>query len=292
MLAPSGGTLPRGHWLIEPYLYDVSVTGAFDAKGTRQATPRQNVFGSLAYVLYGVTDRFTFGAIPTEGFRVSAAGSTSTGVLLGDLSLHGQLRLSTYREDSWLPTTSLAVEVALPTGRHDRLGDRPTDGIGAGVYTTSVALYSQTYAWLPTGRILRLRFNATQAYSSSGHVDGVSVYGTGAPFRGSARPGNVLFVDAAGEYSVSKQWVLALDVTYRRQASTRVSGVDAVDVNSQVAPVPFHASSPTSIAYGLAPAIEYNWSPNAGVLLGVRLITAGRNTGASTTPAIAVNIVR
>ena len=30
MLAPSAATLPRGHFLIEPYLYDVIVVGHYD----------------------------------------------------------------------------------------------------------------------------------------------------------------------------------------------------------------------------------------------------------------------
>jgi hypothetical protein len=41
MLAPSAATLPRGYFLIEPYLYDV-------------ISPHSHDFGSLTYVNYGL----------------------------------------------------------------------------------------------------------------------------------------------------------------------------------------------------------------------------------------------
>ena len=50
------------------------------------------------------------------------------------------------------------VEETFPTGQYDRLGDRPSNGFGAGAYTTMVGVNSQTYFWMPTGRILRMRF--------------------------------------------------------------------------------------------------------------------------------------
>jgi hypothetical protein len=50
LLAPSANTLPRGHFLIEPYLYDVITQGSYDSKGTRQSAPHENGFGSLTYI--------------------------------------------------------------------------------------------------------------------------------------------------------------------------------------------------------------------------------------------------
>jgi hypothetical protein len=49
--------------------------------------------------------------------------------------------------------------------------------------------------------------------------------------------------------------------------------------------------SASSHAFGLAPAIEYNWKPNLGVLIGTRVIPAGRNTAFTVTPAVAINYV-
>jgi hypothetical protein len=198
MLAPSAATLPRGHFLIEPYLYDV--IGA-----------HSNGFGSLTYVNYGLADRLTVGLIPTAGFNKVSNGSSSSSVGMGDLTLETQYRLTKFHEDSWVPTTAVAEQEMLPTGKYDRLGDRPSDGIGGGAYTTTLALYSQTYFWLPNGRILRVRFNASQSFSNNVNVADVSVCGTEAGFCGHAKPGSSFFVDASWEYSLMRRWVLALD---------------------------------------------------------------------------------
>lgn len=135
MLAPSAATLPRGHFLIEPYLFDVIAA-------------HSNGFGSLTYVNYGLADKLTVGLIPTAGFNKISNGPSSSEVGLGDVTFEAQYRLAQFHAGSRIPTTSLAVQETLPTGKYDRLGDRPSDGLGSGAYTTTLALYSQTYVWL------------------------------------------------------------------------------------------------------------------------------------------------
>lgn len=278
MLAPSAATLPRGHVLIEPYLYDV-------------ISPHSHGFGSLTYVNYGLVDRVTVGMIPTAGFNKVSNGPSSSGVGLGDLTLQTQYRLTKFHEGSWIPTTSVAVQETLPTGKFDRLGDRPGDGLGSGAFTTTLALYSQTYFWLPNHRILRMRFNLSEAFSSNVNIEDVSVYGTEAGFRGHAEPGNSFLVDASFEYSLKRRWVLAFDVTYRHNGNTRVIGFDAPSRNRVQNPSGIQTDSGSSEAFGFAPAIEYSWKSNLGVLLGTRAILAGHRTTASITPAVAINFV-
>jgi hypothetical protein len=222
MLAPSAATLPQEHFLIEPYLYDVIQQGEFDREGVKRKAAESNGFGSLTYVNYGLTDKLTIGVIPTFGYnRVNGAPSSSS-VEMGDVTVQGQYRLTKFHEGSWVLTTSFAVQESFPSGKYDRLGNRPGDGLGSGAYTTTFAFYSQTYFWLPNRRILRMRLNVSESFSSNVSVQGVSVYGTDAEFHGNARPGGSSFVDASWEYSLTRSWVLALDTTYRYQSSTRV----------------------------------------------------------------------
>jgi hypothetical protein len=122
-------------------------------------------------------------------------------------------------------------------------------------------------------------------------VKGVSVYGTDEAFRGSVKPGNGFFADLAFEYSLTQRWVLATDLTYSHNGNTRLAGVDAVDPNGVPFPQYVRLNSGSSTAFGVAPAIEYNWSPRIGVLLGTRVIFGGHNSTASVTPAIAINYV-
>ena len=272
MLAPSAATLPRGHMLIEPYLYDVTAA-------------HLNGFGSLTYINYGLANRFTVGMIPTAGFNAVSNGASSSGIGMGDLSLQAQYRLTQFHPGRWLPTMSVAVQETLPTGKYDRLGIRPSDGMGSGAYTTTLSFYTQTYFWLPNGRILRTRFNVSQALPSTAGVKDVSVYGTQSGFRGQAQPGKSLLLDSSWEYSLTRRWVLAFESTYRHAAETRVTGINTVDHTE----VSLNSGSSDTIAF--APAVEYSWKPTIGVLLGARIVSLGHNASHSITPAIALNFV-
>lgn len=86
MLANSAGTLPQGHFLVEPYLYDVETRG-----GRR--------FGSLTYILYGLTDTVTLGLKPAFMIIEGERGRPRIGA--GDLTLQAQVRLRSARARDW-----------------------------------------------------------------------------------------------------------------------------------------------------------------------------------------------
>ena len=274
MLANSADTLPRGHFLIEPYLYDVASKDA-------------DRFGSRAYVLYGLTDRLTVGLIPIVGYNRISGGPDSSRVGFADQILQAQFRLTRFQEGSWLPTISLLLQETVPTGDYDRL-QRASDGMGQGAWATTVGINAQSYFWMPNGRILRVRLNLARTFASHADVDGASVFGTGPDFHGRASLGAGYSIDTAFEYSLTRRWVLALDLFHSHGDATQVIGYDAV---SGLPRVPVRMTYASSDAFGYAPAVEYNFTSRLGVLLGVRLIVGGHNVQRSVTPAIAVNYV-
>jgi hypothetical protein len=285
LLAANAATLPAGHVLFEPYLFDEISNGHIDSNGARHSGPYEHDIGSLSYLLYGLVDRVSVGLIPHFGYNEPAGEPNSSGVGIGDLTLQAAYGLTQFQDGHRTPDLSLVVQETLPTGAYDHLA-RASDGFGAGAYTTSLALYSQQYFWMPNGRILRARLDLSYAVSSSVEVRDQSVYGTPDGFSGHAYPGNGFTADAAAEYSVTRNWVLALDVVYQHDDSTRVTGT----VLATSAPG-FQSSSGSSYSIGFAPAIEYNWTARVGAIFGVRIIEMGRNTTASVTPAIALNMV-
>lgn len=287
LLAPSANTLPRGHVLIEPYLYDVISQGFYDSSGKRQNAPHVNGFGSLTYINYGLANKFTVGLIPVFGYNQASQGMGSASVDVGDLTVQAEYRLHLFHEGSWTPTTSIALQESLPTGKYDNLGDRTSDGVGSGAYITTLCLYNQSFFWMPNGRILRTRFNVTQSLSRQANIQNISVYGTPQGFRGHANPGAALFIDLAAEYSVTRRWVLAADASYRHQYNTAVTGYDIATPNETIL-----LNSGSSQAFALAPAVEYNFNSKVGVIVGTRLFPAGKHTPNSITPVIAINIVR
>jgi len=274
MLANSADTLPRGHVLIEPYLYDVASKGA-------------DRFGSRAYVLYGVTDRLTVGLIPIIGYNRISGAPDSSGVGFADQIVQAQFRLTRFQEGSWLPTISLLLQEAVPTGRYDRL-QRASDGMGQGAWATTLGINAQSYFWMPNGRILRVRLNLARTFASHADVEGASVFGTGPDFQGRASLGAGYSIDTAFEYSLTRRWVLALDLFHSHSDAIRLAGHEDPD---GLPAVPVRTRIGASDAFGYAPAVEYNFTSRLGVLLGVRLIAGGHNVQRSVTPAIAVNYV-
>jgi hypothetical protein len=163
--------------------------------------------------------------------------------------------------------------------------------MGSGTRATTLALLSQTWFWLPNGRILRARFNLSQTLSGSADVQGVSVYGTDQGFHGRAKPGRAFLADASLEYSLTRKWVLALDLFYTHNRNIRVTGremnIDAANGGNLVV-----RNIGSTAAFGFAPAVEYSWTSHLGLLVGVRVIPARGNTPSSITPALAINYFR
>jgi hypothetical protein len=255
--AAGAATLPAGHLLVEPYVYDVIAA-------------HSQTFTSRTYLIYGLIDRVSVGVIPIVAYDDSRAG-------FEDLTAQAQYRLTQFHVGSWVPTTSVLIQETVPTGKYDRT----SDGFGAGAYTTTLALYSQTYFWMPNGRIVRARLDVQQSvWSTHVPIADASVYGTTTGFRGDAVPGASTFVDLAGEYSLTRNWVLALDANYGWNGDTRVVGEGTVR----------HTGS--SAAVGWTPAIEYNWNAGVGIIVGARAIEIGRNTTRTVTPVVALNVVR
>ncbi len=276
IIANSATTLPKGHVLVEPYFYDAISDGG-------------DSFGSLTYALYGVTDKLTVGAVPVFGYNRPDDGPDSTGIGAGDASVLMQYRLRSYRERGHGPDISLQLQETLPTGRYDRLDDRPADGFGGGARSTLVQLNTQHYFWMPNGRILRMRANAGTTLYDDATVDGMSVYGTPAGFHGVASPGNAVSANGAWEYSATQHWVLALDLAWTHQQSTRIRG--SAPASATAVPEPVAFDLPSRNTYAVAPAIEYNFTSTVGLIFGVRYLkTVG--AGDSWTPVVAINYVR
>lgn len=267
IIANSPNALPPGHVYVESYAYDAHTPGA-------------DGFGSSTFLLYGVTKRFTLGVIPVAGYDRLAGGQSSSRIGAGDLAIHAQYQLSHFDAKSGKPAIAVAVEENLPTGRYDNLA-RAGDGFGSGAYATTVAAYAQDVFWLRNGRILRMRLNLSQSFPGTARVNGVSVYGTAAGFSGRARPGAAMAFDNAWEYSLTRSWVAAVDFYYRHGRSTGIDGTDTYG--------PVHSRSGPSDTFAVAPAVEYSWTSNLGVLFGARFIVPGRNTRPSVTPVIALS---
>ena len=286
LLAANATSFPAGHALIEPYVFDVIDKGQYDDNGRHQPSPGGHELGSLTYLIYALTDRVAVGLLPRFAYDEPAGAPNSSAPGVGDLGAQVQFGLTSFHEGSWVPSTALVLAETFPTGRYDRLTNL-ADGFGGGAYSTSFSWYSQDYLWLPNGRILRVRLDLTYEISGSASVSDQSVYGTPTGFRGNAYPGDSFTADAAAEYSLTRNWVLASDLVWVHNSSTRVTGSEP----AMGVPAPFDTQSGSSEYLAVAPAVEYNFTGAVGVIVGARVFVAGRNSGSSVTPVAAINLV-
>jgi hypothetical protein len=266
MLASNAETLPKGHFYTEPYFYDVISGG--------EHSP-----GSSGFYQYGLADSVTIGVQPSFAFGTREPNRT---LAVGDFKLLSQVRLTHFTPEHRIPTVAVMVNLTVPTGKYDRLGALKA-GYGSGAFAPEIGINIQNYFLLDNGRPLRGRINVFHSFPLRTDVSDRSVYGTGVGFRGHATPGSKTTLIGAVEYSLTREWVLALDVEADFWGKTKVVGRD-------VAGGPLvRQTAPSSWSVGFAPAIEYNWNDTSGILLGVWITPKGHNTSASVIPAIAIS---
>jgi hypothetical protein len=267
MLAVSPNGPGQGHTLTETYLYDQVGDGSQSIR-------------SFNYLLYGVSDHLTLGMIPI--FGVNEADGARSRFGMSDLTFQAQYTLADFDPATGMPAIAVALRQSLPIGKFDRLREA-TQAFGSGGSATSLGLFTQDYFWLPNGRILRARADVLASVSATAHVEDASTFGTLPGFSGRARPGDAVSLDLSFEYSLTRSWVLATELLYDHSDAAHVEGV------SSGRSLRFDQGS--SDGFGVAPALEYCWAPNWGVLLGTRILMGGHNRSFSVTPAIALNVV-
>ena len=263
LLASNANTLPEGHVYTEPYFFD-GISGGDHHPGTS------------GFYQYGLRNNWTVGMQPFFSFGMQRYNRD---VAIGDFKLLSQVRVSNFTPDHRVPSIALVTNLVLPTGKFDRLG-AVKSGHGSGAFAPEIGVNVQQY-FLLGDRLLRGRINVLHQFPLRTDVRDRSVYGTTPGFRGHARPGAKSTLILGAEYSLTKEWVLAFDVEADAWGKTRVRGRDALGTT-------ISETSPRSWNVGFAPAVEYNWSDRAGVIVGVWVVPKGHNTQSSVTPAIAV----
>lgn len=260
-LNSTGATaLPEGHFLVEPYLIEVMAPA-----------DHIHIAESLNLLLYGVSDDLTLGLIPRFSYRDRAEP--------GDLTARVQYRFAPYDETTGFPSLALVLNQTFPTGRYDNLDRKSADGSGGGAYVTSFGLLSDEYFTLPGDHLVRARFDLAYGIASQIGLENRSVYGTEQGFYGHAAPGSQFGATLAFEVSLTQRWVLAADFDYGRTGHGSVWGGGQ------------HWDQGSSQSADIVPSVEYNFTADTGLIIGVQLPVWQRNGPAIVIPMAALNCV-
>jgi hypothetical protein len=280
LVAPSPALSAAGGFEIEPYLVYTGNTGSYAANWSHHSGAHDlNEAQSETLVEYGITDRLSIQAVPSFGALWNGQDSSFGS---GDLPVELKYRFADQNVATGAPSVTVFLGMSFPLGEYDRL-TIPSVGQGSGAFTVKEGVLLQSLFDTCGDHPLRLRLYA-DAFEpiAEAQIHDVSVYGTAQGFHGHATPGFATDTGLGVEYGLSQRWVLALDLVENYANTTLVSGaVGSAAVTT--------SKDPASIAFSVAPAVEYNFSGSVGIIVGVQFSVAGRNTASYVAPQIALS---
>lgn len=284
LLAPAGHTIPAGHINLETYQFITQVIGIYNSYGKVTYTPDNKSYVTNPLFSYGLSDKFDLQlSLPYSYNRNNGAhaeGLSDNGATLG-------YQLLEQKDSRWRPDLRVTLQEIFPTGRYDNLNPakKGTDGTGFGCYQTALSLNFQQLAHFSGVHYLRTRLSLSYFYAYPTFIEGVSSYGGNIDTHGSINPGNMASIDLAGEFSITQHWVAVMEAFASRRQASHFSGFTGFDAGG----MPLTIGNALSKEMTLAPAIEYNFSPNVGIIAGKWFTIRGKQTAKFSSAVIALN---
>lgn len=280
LLTPSGHVVPKGHWNFEPYLFVTTTYGTYDSHWKTTSIPKFYNCNAEFPIQYGPVYPIDVEIVPQFSWNHTQGASEW---VVNDLPLIMDFQLLTDQPGKWWPAIKLTVKANAPIGKYQKLDPNKlgTDIGGAGTWNETIALVlSRLFQFNPV-HFLATRFYVGYTVPNPVHVKNLNAYGGAKGTRGKVYPGNTLVALVGLEYTLSVNWALACDIGYSHQNKTRFSGK-----------TPSPVGGPSNEEFSIAPAFEYNWSGNVGLIAGAWFSFAGRNTAEFASGVIAVNIYK
>jgi hypothetical protein len=271
LITPSATMMPPGVVNFQPYLNVQTNYAQFNEDRHSVSTPNLVQLQSQNIFQTGITNwmdtLFIFQGQESWLQNKNGGGYGDTQVGLGFQIL---------KQDLYIPKIKLSIKETFPTGRYKNLSptDLGLDGVGAGAYSTQFCLAFGKLLFWDTQHPVNTRLFFGYTVATTVHVADFNVYGGGFGTAGKVRPGNVFSTDLGIEWSVNQPWVLALDIVYTCQDSTRFHGKPGVTATGH----PAEVGSRSSDNLSLAPAFEYNWNSNLGIVCGAWFSVYGKNS--------------
>lgn len=280
LLAPSGHVVPAGHWNIEPYLFATTTYGNYGPNWHTTSIPKLFSANVQIPIQYGVVSPIDVEIVPQ--FSWNHADGASKWVI-NDLPLAIDIQLLTDKPGKWWPGIKLTLSASAPIGKYQNLDPHKlgTDIGGAGTWNENIALVFSRLFHISEAIYYAPRLSFRYTIPNPVHVKNLNAYGGAKGTHGKAYPGNTLVTILGMELSLSPNWALACDFQYEHGNKTRFSG-------KATAPM----GGPSNEQFSVAPAFEYNWNAQFGIIAGAWFSFAGRNAHEFASGVVAVNIYK
>lgn len=284
ILAPAGHTVPGGHTNFEFYALSVHSNGIYNQEGNFVGIPLSKSFVLNPVLTHGFTDwldvqlTIPYAFNNTQGQNSNRLADTTVAMGLQLMEDEGPVK----------PALRLLIQETFPTGRYDRLNPHAlgTDSTGLGAYETQLGLNFQKLTPVFKTHYLRTRLILSHLYASSVKVHGLNSYGGTISTNGTINGGSENTADLAFEFTLTQHWVAVMEGYITHGDASRFDGdIEIGNLGSPTAKIGNGNYSQT----GLAPAIEYNFNGNVGLIGGVWFPVQGSNTSHFMTYVLALN---
>ena len=274
LIAPYGTIVPLGSFKVRSYLYYMTNTGFYDKNWDSKS--RGNNFYSLIaqfQCFLGLTPWCDLNIIP-EVICSSTSGQYYCNS--GDLKVGIDFQLMQENYTPYFPGIKFSVREIFPTGNFQRFSPRKenTDKTGEGTFRTELELILYKVFHLYGPHFLSLTASAGYTVNTAVNVHGFNAYGGGFGTCGKVLPGDQFQGILSFEITLNHNWALALDTVYKQQTRSQFFGTPGIYFNGKFAKV----APPSSEQVSFAPAIEYNFSKNFGIIAGCWFSATGRNS--------------
>lgn len=264
LIAPVGTAVPYGNFVIKSYIYCTVNKGPFN-EDWEFIAPEGNFTSVNAQFpcYFGLTPWCDLNVIPQFFYNTTASQHS---VYLGDLTVGLDFQLMSADLTLYFPGIKFAIREVFPTGTFQFLHPRKlyTDLTGAGTFATQFDLIFYKLFHLYDLHWLSTTFSAQCTVNTPIHVHGFNAYGGGFGTNGMALVGSRFQGIASFEFTLNKNWALALDTVYVYKDATQFYGMSGISFAGTFARV----GDTFSEQLQLAPAIEYNFSRNLGLIAG------------------------
>jgi hypothetical protein len=274
LIAPIGTAVPYGKFVIKSYVYASRNTGFYD-KSWNAVSSEENSYNISTRFLcfFGLTPWCDINIIPQFFFNIASSQKHFNS---GDLIVGLDFQLLADDFTSYFPGIKFAVREVFPTGDFQRFSARKlaTAQTGAGTFSTQFDLIFYKVFHLSRFHWLSATLSTQYAVNTPVDVHGFNAYGGGFGANGKALPGNSFQAIASFEITLGQNWVFALDSIYKQTNITQFFGNPGINFTGTLADV----GKPSSEQLSFAPAVEFNFSSNFGIIAGCWFSALGRNS--------------
>ncbi len=284
LIAPSAHVIPLGCVNFEPYLFAQAFTGSYngDWKTVKSPTLWQTYFQPNFQAGIAPGTDITF--IPTVFWNYRHHQASWA---FGDILFGFDFQLYIANQNSWLPSIKLSVKENFPTGKYRNLNPKKlaTDDGGIGTWATVFGLVFGNLYHISSVYYFNYRLALNYTLPAPVRLTEFNFYGGGYGTDARFFPPQNFQVDLGFECTLSQNWCFAMDLIGYWATKGRFTGSPGVNAVG----MPATLGRGSQAQYSLAPAIEYNWNADIGLIAGCWFTIAGRDSPVFTNGIIALN---